>query len=249
MLTTSTAPMLASGAQIDTPPGTSDEHLSIVGQMKETGVDGAIIVTTPHSLSLVDVAKGIVMFEKVNVSVLGLVENMSYFVCDQCEKKHHLFGAGAKSLQERFGLGTLAELPIVDGISNLSAPDAGADLKPIRALCENVHREVGRRRAAKPHPFPHHRNRMVSQHHRGGRLNETFLSQQHVVEGIGGGRRDVQLLEALEAAEVLQSGFCGGLPAAALAPFQHPAEAERGLGAVDASKHPRTQEIFDFQRQ
>ncbi|MBI4559679.1 MAG: P-loop NTPase [Candidatus Hydrogenedentes bacterium] len=128
---------------IDMPPGTGDIQLTIVQQ---AALDGAIIVTTPHSLSLVDVAKGILMFEKVNVPVLGLVENMSYFVCDNCAKKHYIFGSSARSLKERFGLNTLAELPIVYGLSNVERRDAGADFAPLAELSANVHREVGKRR-------------------------------------------------------------------------------------------------------
>jgi ATP-binding protein involved in chromosome partitioning len=109
-------------------------------------LDGAVIVTTPHSLSLVDVAKGILMFEKVNVPVLGIVENMSYFVCDNCEKKHHIFGSSARSLRERFGLATLGELPIIDGLSDLSDPQAGAGLDVMAQMAEQIHREVGKRR-------------------------------------------------------------------------------------------------------
>ena len=95
---------------LDLPPGTGDIQLTISQSIE---IDGAVIVTTPHQLSLTDVRKGIQMFDKVNVPVLGVVENMAWFVCDDCSKKHTPFGtAGAKSLEEKFGLETLAELPI-----------------------------------------------------------------------------------------------------------------------------------------
>jgi Mrp family chromosome partitioning ATPase/DUF971 family protein len=95
---------------IDLPPGTGDIQLTISQSVR---IDGAVIVSTPHQLSLTDVRKGIMMFEKVNVPVLGVVENMAWFVCDDCRKKHYLFGeAGAKTLEKMFGLETLAELPI-----------------------------------------------------------------------------------------------------------------------------------------
>lgn len=131
---------------IDLPPGTGDIQLTIVQQ---AALDGAIIVTTPQALSLVDVAKGILMFEKVNVPVLGVVENMCSFACDQCKAVHYPFGRSRGKLQERFGLPTLAELPILPDFSDLSAPDAGKDIAAIGLLAENVHRAVGKSRAEK----------------------------------------------------------------------------------------------------
>lgn len=100
---------------IDMPPGTGDIQLTISQSVQ---IDASIIVTTPHQLSLTDVRKGIMMFDKVNVPVLGVIENMAYFICDGCDKKHHIFGdAGGKTLEERFGLETLAELPIAGNLS------------------------------------------------------------------------------------------------------------------------------------
>lgn len=70
---------------IDTPPGTSDEHLSIVQYLKPAGLSGAIIVTTPQEVSLLDVRKEITFCKKVGVPIIGVVENMSGFVCPKCK--------------------------------------------------------------------------------------------------------------------------------------------------------------------
>ena len=95
---------------IDMPPGTGDVQLTITQTVRLTG---AVIVTTPQTLSLIDVARGILMFEKVSVPILGIIENMSYFLCDECDKKHHIFGKSEGKLKERFGIETLAELPLL----------------------------------------------------------------------------------------------------------------------------------------
>lgn len=70
---------------LDTPPGTSDEHLSATSYLKGTGITGAIIVTTPPQIALLDVRKEIDFCRKVNVPILGVVENMSIFVCPKCK--------------------------------------------------------------------------------------------------------------------------------------------------------------------
>ncbi|HBR14053.1 MAG TPA: hypothetical protein DD723_00715 [Candidatus Omnitrophica bacterium] len=96
---------------MDMPPGTGDVQLTITQSVK---LNGAVIVTTRQTLSLVDVARGILMFEKVDVPMLGVIENMSYFICDNCDKKHYIFGGKASdSLTDRFGLEMLAEIPVL----------------------------------------------------------------------------------------------------------------------------------------
>ena len=70
---------------VDTPPGTSDEHLSLVQYLSSTHVDGAIIVTTPQEVALMDVRREINFCRKVNLPILGVVENMSGFICPKCK--------------------------------------------------------------------------------------------------------------------------------------------------------------------
>ncbi|KAI9103195.1 essential iron-sulfur cluster binding protein localized in the cytoplasm [Phlyctochytrium arcticum] len=84
---------------VDTPPGTSDEHLSAVQYMKEAGIDGAIIVTTPQELSLQDVRKEINFCKKVKIPILGVVENMSGFVCPSCTNVSQIFAPNTGGAQ------------------------------------------------------------------------------------------------------------------------------------------------------
>eukprot|EP01105_Mastigella_eilhardi_P003905 TRINITY_DN150_c0_g1_i1.p2 TRINITY_DN150_c0_g1~~TRINITY_DN150_c0_g1_i1.p2 ORF type:complete len:415 (+),score=128.83 TRINITY_DN150_c0_g1_i1:45-1247(+) len=78
---------------IDTPPGTSDEHLSIVQHLKETGIDGALIVTTPQEVALHAVRKEVDFCKKMGVPITGIIENMSGFVCPLCRAESHIFQA------------------------------------------------------------------------------------------------------------------------------------------------------------
>ena len=109
---------------IDMPPGTGDVQLTITQSIRLTG---AVIVTTRQTLSLVDVARGILMFEKVKVPILGIVENMAFFVCDSCDKKHYIFGDG-QSVEKRFGVKTLLEIPIIPSLALEEYMNKGADV-------------------------------------------------------------------------------------------------------------------------
>lgn len=95
---------------VDLPPGTGDAQLSLTQRIP---VDGAIIVSTPQLVALDDARKGIAMFQKVGVPVLGLVENMSHFRCLDCGGVHHIFGqGGAVNLAAELNLPLLAEIPL-----------------------------------------------------------------------------------------------------------------------------------------
>jgi len=107
---------------IDMPPGTGDVQLTITQTVRLTG---ALIVTTPHTLSLIDVARGIIMFEKVEVPIIGIIENMAYFKTPTGEK-HYIFGEpAAEKLANRFGVQVLAQVPITDELSRGIEPSAG----------------------------------------------------------------------------------------------------------------------------
>jgi ATP-binding protein involved in chromosome partitioning len=94
----------------DLPPGTGDIQLTLVQTIPLTG---AVIVTTPQDVALADARKGLVMFNKVNVPVLGIVENMSYFVCGHCGERENIFdsGGGSRTAKE-LGVPFLGEIPI-----------------------------------------------------------------------------------------------------------------------------------------
>jgi ATP-binding protein involved in chromosome partitioning len=96
---------------VDMPPGTGDVQLSLAQLVPVTG---AVLVTTPQEVSMQDVRKAFHMFEKVRIPILGVVENMSYFVCDGCEKKHFPFGEdGGRTLARKFSTELLAQLPLL----------------------------------------------------------------------------------------------------------------------------------------
>ncbi|PRD23494.1 UNVERIFIED_CONTAM: Iron-sulfur protein NUBPL [Trichonephila clavipes] len=112
---------------IDMPPGTGDTQLSIA---QTVPVSGAVIVTTPQDIALLDAQKGAAMFQKVNIKVLGLVQNMNAFICPKCGEKSYIFGQeGAKKLASVIGVDVLADIPL--NISIRKSSDAG---QPIVAL-------------------------------------------------------------------------------------------------------------------
>ena len=95
---------------VDMPPGTGDAQLTMAQQVP---LKGAVIVSTPQDLALIDARRGIAMFKRVNVPVLGIIENMSYFVCPKCGERHDIFGhGGAHKEAERLGVPFLGEVPL-----------------------------------------------------------------------------------------------------------------------------------------
>jgi len=109
---------------VDLPPGTGDIPLTLAQTIPITGI---LVVTTPQDVASNVAVKAIGMFEKLNVPILGVVENMSHFICPDCDNKHYIFGTGgAKKISEDFNTPFLGEIPLNSGI--MSGSDLG---KPI----------------------------------------------------------------------------------------------------------------------
>jgi Mrp family chromosome partitioning ATPase len=111
---------------VDTPPGTSDEHLSVTTYMKDVGIDGALIVTTPQEVALLDVRKEIDFCRKAGINILGVVENMSGFVCPNCKHESQIFKpttGGGKQLCKDLNIKFLGSVPLDPRIGR--ACDAG----------------------------------------------------------------------------------------------------------------------------
>ena len=106
---------------LDMPPGTGDAQLTIAQRVP---LKGAVIVSTPQDIALIDAKKGITMFQKTKVPILGVVENMSMFTCPDCGSSHAIFGhGGARETAEKLGAPFLGEIPLVPRIRETS--DAG----------------------------------------------------------------------------------------------------------------------------
>ena len=109
---------------VDLPPGTGDIPLTLAQTIPITGI---LVVTTPQDVASNVAVKAIGMFEKLNVPIIGVVENMSHFICPNCDEKHYVFGdGGAKKISEQFNIPFLGEVPLNSGI--MSGSDLG---KPI----------------------------------------------------------------------------------------------------------------------
>ena len=106
---------------VDMPPGTGDIQLTLSQQV---ALGGVVIVTTPQPVALADARKGIEMFAKVKVPILGIIENMSYFQCDRCEKRHDIFSSGGgKLVVDEYETVLLGEFPLVSKLRE--ATDSG----------------------------------------------------------------------------------------------------------------------------
>ncbi len=106
---------------VDFPPGTGDIQLTLT---QNCPMAGAVVVTTPQEVALADCRKGIAMFDNVGVPVIGIVENMSYFICDNCNKPHYIFRqGGGESIAKRWGVPLMAKVPLEPAVADCG--DAG----------------------------------------------------------------------------------------------------------------------------
>lgn len=130
---------------IDYPPGTGDIQLTI---SQTVPITAAVVVTTPQEIALMDVRKSISMFETLKVPVLGIIENMSYFLCDNCNKKHYIFSkGGGKATAEKLGLPLLGEIPMDPAVMSAceksqaaveSLPEAASSKAYVSAMSNTV---------------------------------------------------------------------------------------------------------------
>ena len=143
---------------VDMPPGTGDAQLTMAQQVP---LKGAVIVSTPQDLALIDARRGIAMFKRVNVPVLGIVENMSMFICPKCGTRSDIFGhGGARHEAERLGVPFLGEVPLEMSIRETSdsglpivatQPDS-ASAEAYRAIAAKVRDQLGPGGPAKTAP-------------------------------------------------------------------------------------------------
>ncbi|MHB1303001.1 MAG: Mrp/NBP35 family ATP-binding protein [Acidiphilium sp.] len=141
---------------IDLPPGTGDVQLTLAQRVK---LAGAVIVSTPQDIALLDARRGIAMFQQVRVPILGIVENMSFFCCPNCGTRSEIFGhGGARAEAERMSVPFLGEVPLLPAIREtsdagtpiaVSAPESEA-ARAFMAVAEAVARGLGGARPAGP---------------------------------------------------------------------------------------------------
>jgi ATP-binding protein involved in chromosome partitioning len=132
---------------IDLPPGTGDTQLTL---SQKVPVSGAIIVTTPQDIALLDARRGLKMFEKVEVSVLGIVENMSIHICSQCGHEEHIFGAGGgQRMADQYQVPFLGSLPLDIRIREETDNGQPTVIAEPDSRIAGLYREIARRASAR----------------------------------------------------------------------------------------------------
>jgi ATP-binding protein involved in chromosome partitioning len=132
---------------IDLPPGTGDTQLTLA---QKVPVAGAVIVTTPQDIALLDARKGLKMFEKVEVPVLGIVENMSIHICSNCGHEESIFGTGGgQAMSDQYGVDLLGQLPLDIRIREETDGGKPTVVAEPEARISQIYREIARKTAAK----------------------------------------------------------------------------------------------------
>ncbi|WP_175754185.1 iron-sulfur cluster carrier protein ApbC [Burkholderia ambifaria] len=145
---------------VDMPPGTGDIQLTLAQRVPVTG---AVIVTTPQDIALLDAKKGLKMFEKVGIPILGIVENMSIHICSNCGHEEHIFGAGgAERMAQDYGVNVLGSLPLDiaireradSGAPTVAAEPDGALARRYRDIARGVALAIAERARDMTSKFP-----------------------------------------------------------------------------------------------
>ncbi|MCU7917913.1 MAG: iron-sulfur cluster carrier protein ApbC [Candidatus Thiodiazotropha sp. (ex Dulcina madagascariensis)] len=132
---------------VDLPPGTGDTQLTLA---QKVPVSGAVIVTTPQDIALLDARKGLKMFEKVEVPVLGIVENMSTHICSNCGHEEHIFGqGGGSSMADQYSVDLLGSLPLDIRIREETDGGKPTVVAEPEDRISQIYREIARKTAAK----------------------------------------------------------------------------------------------------
>ena len=142
---------------VDLPPGTGDTQLTLA---QKVPVSGAVIVTTPQDIALLDARKGLKMFEKVGVPVLGIVENMALHICSRCGHEEPIFGeGGGERIAEQYGVTLLGSLPLDISIREQADSGRPTVVAEPEGRLATIYREIARRMAAqlslRPRDFSH----------------------------------------------------------------------------------------------
>ncbi len=132
---------------VDLPPGTGDIQLTLA---QKVPVTGAVIVTTPQDIALIDARKGLKMFEKVGIPILGVVENMSFHVCPKCGHESHIFGSGgAERMSREYGTELLGQLPLDEAIRQQADSGKPTVVSDPDGKVAEIYRRIARRCAVK----------------------------------------------------------------------------------------------------
>jgi ATP-binding protein involved in chromosome partitioning len=132
---------------VDLPPGTGDIQLTLA---QKVPVTGAVIVTTPQDIALIDARKGLKMFEKVGIPILGVVENMSFHICPKCGHESHIFGSGgAEKMGKDYGTEVLGKLPLDEAIQQQADSGKPTVVSDPDGEVAEIYRRIARRCAVK----------------------------------------------------------------------------------------------------